>query len=237
MSAPWTELLGTEDLQAYAGLGALESREPRPITFPGLLIVDMTEAFVDSRYSTGIGSPAEKAVAATANLLEAARASGHPVWFTVGYHAELPAAEKNRWRSRNNSGRIDPPASSNRVVTSLRPNTTEQVVDKMGRASGFFGTPLMSHISAAGVDGLVISGLSTSGCVRATVVDAFQFNLDVVVPFTAVADRSPLAHAVSLLDMHSRYADVTDEGWAHAVLSQSAKTKFMSSDSRSARAS
>jgi maleamate amidohydrolase len=227
MSTPWGALLGAADREAYGGLDALEYRDARPISRPGLLIVDMTEAFVDPRYVTGIGEPAQKAVAATSDLLHAARAAGHPVWFTVGYHAELPAVERNRWRSGGRTGRVDPPASANRVVAALEPDAGEMVVDKMGRASGFFGTPLMSHLVAAGVDGLVVAGLTTSGCVRATVVDAFQFNLTVVVAAAAVADRSPLSHAVSLLDMHARYADVLPEAPARLILSQSSRNTTM----------
>jgi nicotinamidase-related amidase len=74
--------------------------------------------------------------------------------------------------------------------------------------SAFFGTPLVSYLINLGIDTLVVAGCSTSGCVRATVVDAFSYNFRVVVPQDCVYDRSAISHAVNLFDMASKYADV-----------------------------
>jgi maleamate amidohydrolase len=75
-------------------------------------------------------------------------------------------------------------------------------------ASSFFKTDLDEQLRHLGVDSLVVTGLTTSGCVRATVVDGMQYDYTVVVPREAVGDRNPEAHAANLFDMHAKYADV-----------------------------
>src|SRR6202008_4156079 len=74
--------------------------------------------------------------------------------------------------------------------------------------SAFFGTPLASYLINAGADSIVVTGCTTSGCVRGTVVDGFAYNFRVLVPHDAVYDRSAVSHAVNLFDMSEKYADV-----------------------------
>jgi len=76
------------------------------------------------------------------------------------------------------------------------------------RASGFFGTPLIAHLHKFGVESLIICGESTSGCVRATTVDAYSYGFHSVVVEECTYDRSPLSHKVNLFDLHHKYADV-----------------------------
>jgi nicotinamidase-related amidase len=77
---------------------------------------------------------------------------------------------------------------------------------------------LLSHLIDLGIDTLFVTGCSTSGCVRATVVDAFSYNFRVVVPHDCVFDRSPTSHAVNLWDMNAKYADVVPLSQALAML-------------------
>ncbi len=89
--------------------------------------------------------------------------------------------------------------------------------------SAFFGTPLVSFLTGAGVDSLVVCGITTSGCVRATVVDAMSYNYNAVVAADACADRLQLSHRVALLDMHMKYADVMLVDQVLAVLREGAR--------------
>jgi nicotinamidase-related amidase len=89
----------------------------------------------------------------------------------------------------------------------IAPLPGEPVIKK-AKPSAFFGSPLASYLPPLGVDTIVVAGTTTSGCVRATVVDAFSLNYRVIVAVDAVFDRGELAHAANLFDMHAKYADV-----------------------------
>jgi len=141
-------------------------------------------------------------------LLEAARSAEIPIVFTTVAYREsdkLTAAafiEKvpalltlqagSRWAE------VDP---------RIAPRESEPVLNKLF-ASGFFGTPLGALLTAAGVDTLIVTGASTSGCVRATAVDALQHGFRPVVPLEAVGDRNPQAHEANLYDIDAKYGDV-----------------------------
>ncbi len=173
-------------------------------TRPELLVVDVTRAFADDRYPLGCPHP-RPCIDAIRRLLETVRRLGLPVVYTSGLPARNPA-ERGLWKS---SGR--PPAPSlpdpNQIVPELEPLPTESVVRKR-RPSAFFGTELASLLTYHGVDTVIVTGMVTSGCVRATVVDAFSHNLRVVVPEEAVADRIAASHAIALFDIHLKYGDV-----------------------------
>ena len=99
----------------------------------------------------------------------------------------------------------------------IAPRDGEPVLIKLF-ASAFFGTALQPMLTAAGCDTIVVTGASTSGCVRATVVDGLQHGLSVLVPREAVADRAQSAHDASLLDIDAKYGDVVSVDEAIAVL-------------------
>ena len=94
-----------------------------------------------------------------------------------------------------------------KVDSALEPLDGEPVIEKQW-ASAFFDTDLDQQLSALGVDSLVVTGLTTSGCVRASAVDALQNNYQVVVAEEAVGDRNPEAHRANLFDLNAKYADV-----------------------------
>lgn len=181
-------------------------------TRPAVLVIDMTRAFVDSIYPTGWSPTGYPAVDATAELLAVARRAEVPVFFTKAYpepnHQPHPA-ERGRWKLNGTPEPLPqgtPPGDV--IVDELTPLPGEIVINKGGKPSGFFGTPLASYLVHAGCDTVLVTGMTTSGCVRATVLDAFQYNFHVVVPFECSADRSQISHKVNLFDMHMKYADV-----------------------------
>jgi nicotinamidase-related amidase len=207
---PWEGIIPEEDIRAFRGADGV-ARPIRAGTRPALIIVDMTRAFVDSRYPAGWSETGYPAVDANRRLLAAAREAGIPVYFTKQYpfpdHKPLPSA-RGRWKS-GTFNREDPSLPPGDVIVDeLAPLPGETVIDKQQKPSGFFGTPLASLLIYEGVDTTIITGMTTSGCVRATVLDAFQYNFHVVIPFECVADRSQISHRVNLFDMHMKYADV-----------------------------
>ncbi len=171
---------------------------------PALLLVDMINGFTDP--DCPLGSECPDVVAANAELLAAFRRRGLPVFFTtVVYH---DPAQARVFRARLPALNVLEPGSRwVEVDLALAPEPGETVVEKQW-ASAFHGTDLDQQLAAAGVDSLVVTGLTTSGCVRATVVDGLQYDYPVVVPREAVGDRNPEAHASNLHDMNAKYADV-----------------------------
>jgi nicotinamidase-related amidase len=99
------------------------------------------------------------------------------------------------------------PPEGYRFVEEIAPEPSEIRIPK-SQASSFFGTSLASYLISLRVDSLVFTGCTTSGCIRASVVDACSLNYKAIVPHDAVFDRSYVAHAVNLFDMASKYADV-----------------------------
>jgi nicotinamidase-related amidase len=114
--------------------------------------------------------------------------------------------ERGRWKSRGSDPLARAP-EAHTVWPEIKPEPDDVVVAKK-KPSVFFGTPLQSYLTYWNVDTTIITGMVTSGCVRATVVDAFSHNYYVVIPEECVADRGDISHRVSLFDMHMKYADV-----------------------------
>ncbi len=171
---------------------------------PALLLVDLIKGFTSPACPLGTDCP--EVVAANAHLLALFREKGLPVFFTtVVYHDDEQASV---FRGRIDALNVLQPGSQwIEVDPALAPLAGEDVLEKQW-VSGFFGTDLDQRLKSVGADSLVVTGLSTSGCVRATVVDGLQHNYRVVVPREAVGDRNPDAHEANLFDMNAKYADV-----------------------------
>lgn len=171
-----------------------------------LVVVDLTRAFTDP--ASAMACDADGAVATTARLLDAARASGTPVVYTRIAYTEGTAAiaapflEKMPALAESRDG--DAPAE---IDARVAPRTGEPVLTKLF-ASGFAGTDLAAFLTVYGCDGVVVTGATTSGCVRATVVDALQNGFRVLVPRDAVADRAAAPHEASLFDIGAKYGQV-----------------------------
>lgn len=171
---------------------------------PSLILVDMIKGFTSSACPLGTDCP--EVVAANAQLLSLFRTKKLPVIFTrVIYHNQTQASVFRQRIPALNC--LTPDSEWVTVNPELTPLEGESVVDKQW-ASAFFGTDLKARLEHAGADSLVVTGLTTSGCVRATVVDGLQHNYPVVVPREAVGDRNSRAHEENLHDIHAKYADV-----------------------------
>jgi maleamate amidohydrolase len=173
---------------------------------PAIVVVDMTYGFVDDAYPLGCSKMGWPAVRANERLLAKGRALGIPILFTRGYHPKT-STERGRWKNVTALETKDPDPKIHEIVTELKPLPEEVVITKIF-PSGFFNTNLVSMLIFHNVDTLIVTGMTTSGCVRATVVDAFSYNFIVAIPEECVGDRGLVSHKVSLFDMHMKYADV-----------------------------
>ena len=171
---------------------------------PALIVVDMIKGFTDPGCPLGCECP--QVVAANARLLREFHSCGLPVYFTtVVYHHEDDASVFRRRIEALNV--LTPDSAWVQVDDRLEVHEGDELIEKQW-ASAFHKTLLDQLLRDRGVDSLVVTGLTTSGCVRATVVDGLQYDYPVVVPREAVGDRNADAHAANLFDMHAKYADV-----------------------------
>jgi maleamate amidohydrolase len=171
---------------------------------PAVVVVDLLRGFTDP--ACPLGAEMDDVVAATRTLLDAARAAGVPVIFTTVVYDEANERAAAVFLRKVPALRVLRPGSEwIEVDPRLGRGAGEPVLAK-AFASAFAGTPLAAML--AGHDSLVVCGASTSGCVRATVVDALQHNLAPVVPRECVGDRWQSAHEASLFDIEAKYGDV-----------------------------
>ncbi len=195
---------------------------------PVLLVVDATRGFCGADaaadledavavYPHACGRSAWAALPRIRALVDGARRHDVPIVFTRPFPPDRRPGHLGRWEDKNHR-RVATPADAYDVVgeTGFRP--TDTLLEK-DCPSAFFGTPLSRWLHGMGVDGVVVCGGSTSGCVRATVVDAFSHDLRVVIAADATFDRLVASHRVTLLDLELKYADVATadgivRGWA-----------------------
>jgi nicotinamidase-related amidase len=173
---------------------------------PALVIIDMNYGFTDP--ASPLVCELDDTVEAIGKLLEAARRAELPVVFTTVSYGEgdkvtakafidkvpvlLTLEAGTRW--------VD-------IDERIAPRPAEPVLNKLF-ASAFFGTPLASLLASHGCDSVIVTGASTSGCVRATVVDVLQHGYRPVVPREAVGDRNAAAEEAALYDIDLKYGDV-----------------------------
>jgi len=171
---------------------------------PAVIVVDLVRGFTDP--ACPLGAEMDDVVAATRRLLDAARAGGVPVIFTTVVYDDANERAASVFLRKVPALLVLRPGSEwIEVDPRLGRREGEPVLVK-AFASAFFATPLAAML--AGHDSLVVCGASTSGCVRATVVDALQHNLAPIVPRECVGDRWPRAHEATLFDIEAKYGDV-----------------------------
>ncbi len=175
-----------------------------------LLNIDTTWMFVDPAYAM-CGRRMPELEAALQQVTAAFRALDLPIYYSRRDDRSHPTY-RGLWNQKLGSSSTpqytrDPRADQ--WPEPFAPRPEDRVILK-NKVSAFFGTPLESFLRYDGVDSLVVVGVSTSGCVRAAVQDAFSHNFRVVVPEQACGDRSPQAHRANLFDMDMKFADVED---------------------------
>lgn len=222
MSQPWSNIIPDEEQRAYsaAGFGRPSGLGRRP----ALLIIDVQYRTVGTtpkpfweaikEFPTSCGDVGWQAVGNIAQLLALFRRRGWPVLYPH-------VAPKENFDSGRLAEKVPALMGVARhgysFVAEVAPVDGDTLLPKK-HPSAFFGTPLASYLIDLGADTLVITGCTTSGCVRGSVVDAFAYNFRVLVPHDAVYDRSATSHAVNLFDMASKYADVATTADALTML-------------------
>ena len=177
---------------------------------PALVVIDLARSWLDDTSPQG-SSRLEPVLHNTIRLLDAARKRNCPVFFTsmAFTPAETMGPYGRKMLHLGERGSLD--AGSNMVELDPRlERRTEEPLLVKPRASAFWGTPFDSYLIGRNVDTLIITGCSTSGCIRATAESAHNRNFHTIVVRGAVGDRSPLAHEANLTDIDLRYADVVD---------------------------
>jgi maleamate amidohydrolase len=218
----WRSFVPDEDWQLYRAAG-YGSRSGIGGDL-GLLVVDMTYGFTGpepaSVHASVLTSPnscgvaAWDAVAALVPLLAAVRCAGRPVFYTQDV-SSISSGDHNVWARKQSrlGGRA---AGETEIVREIAPAPDDQIITK-GKPSAFFGTDLAESLRQRHVSDLLLVGGTTSGCVRASVVDAFSHGFGIGVVADCVFDRSATSHAVNLFDMDQKYADVLDLAEAIAL--------------------
>ena len=215
----WKDVIPADILEVYSCYQRKTFIGPNP----ALLAIDLYEvvyrggakppAQLAKTHPNSCGEYAHAAIEPTKRLFAAARAAGLPIFYSTGdtRDASKPSFVAATKRVRP---KFDP--SDYDIRPEFKPQPGDVVITKQ-RASVFYGTPLIAHLTQLGIQTLIVCGESTSGCVRATAVDAYSHGFHVVLVEECCFDRSELSHKVNLFDMHHKYADVMhlDEVVAH----------------------
>jgi nicotinamidase-related amidase len=213
----WDGLISEDEQKAYRAAGF--GRSTGLGRSPALLIIDVQyrtvgttpQPFWDAikEFPTACGQVGWDAVAQIQKLLTLFRDRKWPVLYP--YVSPKESFDVGRLADKV-PALMTVARKGYEFVTEVAPQGNDILLPKK-HPSAFFGTPLVSYLIDLGVDTLVVTGCTTSGCVRGSVVDGFAYNFRVAVPSDAVYDRSRTSHAVNLFDMSEKYADVatTDE--------------------------
>jgi nicotinamidase-related amidase len=193
----------TDRIYGRAGFGAPVRRGSRP----AIVVVDLTRGFTEETYPSGTDLTA--VVEATAELVEAGRPAGVPVVFTaISYTPAEAAGESVTWLQKAAGMRTMVEGSDAVALDPRLPRRPQDLLVLKKGASAFFGTSLASLLVGLGSDTVVVCGATTSGCVRATAVDAAQAGFPVLVPRECVGDRAQGPHEANLFDIQAKYGDV-----------------------------
>jgi maleamate amidohydrolase len=191
------------DVYARAGFGAPVRRGERP----AIVVVDLTNGFTDPDAPTGADLSA--VVAATSELITAGRAAGVPVVFTTIAYTPAELDTVTWLRKAPGMRALREGTAAVALDARLPVEAGDHLITKKG-ASAFFGTGLAALLTGLRVDTVLVCGATTSGCVRASAVDAVQSGFSVLVPRQCVGDRAQGPHDANLFDIQAKYGDVID---------------------------
>ena len=185
-------------------MSKLESHSTGIGDYPALVVVDMCKAFIDS--SSPLGFECNELIQANINLVKKFRLNKFPVIFTTTIYRN--PSEASVFRSKIPALNIlEPESDAVTFIDDLAPSKDEILIEKKF-ASAFFQTKLIDSLLKMKADSIVICGVTTSGCVRATAVDSLQNNFPTTIAEDCVGDRDLDAHKANLYDLRSKYADV-----------------------------
>jgi len=202
----WKDIVDADTIEIYQAYQRNVYVGPRP----AILAIDLYKSAyrggprpvveVNRSFPGSCGENAWKALAPTQDLFTAARRAGAPVIYTTRHGDTGEVQSTNRKGAQQADDRFD-------IQEEVAPQPGDLVIYKE-RASAFFGTPLIAHLRKLGAESLIICGESTSGCVRASTVDAYSYGFHSVLVEECTYDRSMLSHKVNLFDLHHKYVDV-----------------------------
>lgn len=219
---PWDGVVSEADLEVYrrAGFGRTGGLGKRPV----LLVIDVQYRTVGNTpkpileslqdYPTSCGEYGWRAVSQIEKLVQVFRRHKLPIIYPS--IAPKTPRDMGRFANKMPSAPQDNPKAFE-IVESIAPAPDDIILYKHF-SSAFFGTALATHLVRLGADSLVLTGCTTSGCVRATAVDACSLDYRIVVPEDAVYDRGQVSHAVNLFDIANKYADVVPTAEAVQML-------------------
>lgn len=213
----WDDFLTERDKQVYAQSGY--GKRGGFGTRPALFIIDVQYNFCGDtpqdileglkQYRTHCGAEAWAAVAHIESLLVLAREKNIPVFYTESAR-RADMIDSGVQVGKNHRGRektVLEGTHATQTVAPLAPQKQDVLIAKR-KPSSFFGTLFMSHLNFFDVDTLILTGCTTSGCLRATAVDAYSYNFKTVIPEETAFDRFQASHAINLFDLNCKYADV-----------------------------
>jgi maleamate amidohydrolase len=220
MSEPiWNQFLTERDKAVFAasGYGVRGGFGKRP----ALVIIDVNWAFCGDRpepilqsikkWRNSCGEDAWTALPYIRSLIDKCHEKGVPVIYTTGVRrADNWDSGSWLWKNSRNPEDVHTPMPNldgNEIVAPIAPSPQDIVIYKQ-KPSGFFGSNMASYLTLLGCDSVIVTGTTTSGCVRATVLDAFSLNYRVALAEEGCFDRSQASHAINLCDMNAKYADV-----------------------------
>ncbi len=214
----WDAFLTERDKRIFgsAGYGKRGGFGKRPV----VLVIDVNYNFVGDRpepieesvkrWRTSCGEDGWRAVECIRTLTDAARARGIPVIYSTGMELRPDGWDQGRWRDKNSRAAENVTVNAdigNTIVPPIAPLEHDIVIRKY-KPSVFFGSMLAGFLADLQADSIIVCGGTTSGCVRATVLDGFSYNYRMSVVEECTFDRGQASHALSLFDMNQKYADV-----------------------------